>query len=49
MCQHEIWKQNKALIQITAFWKAGVSMLTADEKKGVSVFSDFTAQIVLLS
>ena len=40
------------MTQITAFWKAGVSMLTADEKKGVSVFSgnvDFTAQIVLLS
>ena len=34
---------------MTAFWKAGFSMLTTDEEKGVSVFSgnvDFTAQIV---
>ena len=37
---------------MTAFWKAGFSMLTTDEEKGVSVFSgnvEFTAQIVLLS
>ena len=39
------------MTQITAFWKVGVSMLTVDEEKDVSVFSgnvDFTVQIVLL-